>query len=208
MVRTNLQCLCAALLLVTLGSSRAEAQATRSDSLPDWQIDGAHSDISFRIRHFVSRVRGTFGQWSGTIVGDPADWSRGSVNVTIQAASIDTRNDRRDNDLRSANFFDVAKYPTVSFKSTRVVVQGDTLRITGELTMHGVTRPVVLAGSYLGSTPGSSPRIGFEARTTLNRIDFGVTWNRVLEGGGVMLGDDVEIEIAIEAIRPAPSTGS
>lgn len=190
---------CASALLIALGSIPAEAQAARTDSLPTWQIDGGHSDISFRIRHFMSRVRGTFNEWTGTITGDPADWSNGAVNVTIQAASIDTRHERRDADLRSENFFDVVKYPTITFQSTRVEVEGNSIRIVGNLSMHGVTKPVVLEGSFLGLMPGNRKRIGFEARTTINRTDYGVTWNRLVEGGGVMLGDEVEIEIAVEA---------
>ena len=202
-MRLGFSCLPVLALLAGLNAP-ATAQTDHRDSLPVWQIDPSHSDISFRIRHFVSRVRGTFNEWSGTIVGDPGNWTHGSVNVTIQAASIDTRQDRRDADLKSDNFFDVAKYPTITFKSTGVTVKGDSIRISGELSMHGVSKPVVLEGSYLGLEPGNRPRIGFEARTTINRLDYGVTWNRVVEGGGVMLGDDVEIEIAIEAYRPNP----
>lgn len=200
MVSVLFSTLCAASLLVSFDPNLTEAQAPGPDSLPVWQIDASHSDISFRIRHFMSRVRGTFTQWSGTITGDPADWSGGSVTVTIQAASIDTRQERRDADLRSDNFFDVAKYPTITFQSTKVEMQDSTIRISGDLTIRGVTRPVVLEGTYLGLMAGSRPRIGFDARTTINRVDYGVTWNRVVEGGGVMLGDDVEIEIGIEAL--------
>jgi polyisoprenoid-binding protein YceI len=206
-MRSSFSCLFAVALLVG-PTTAATAQTSISDSLPVWQIDPGHSDISFRIRHFMSRVRGTFNEWSGSISGDPANWTRGSVSVTIQAASIDTRLERRDADLRSDNFFDVVRYPTITFKSTGVVIRGDSIRITGDLTIRGVTKPVLLQGTYLGLTPGGRPRIGFEARTTINRIDYGVTWNRVVEGGGVMLGDDVEIEIAVEAYRPNPSTGS
>lgn len=204
----SLFCRLFAVALLVASTSAATAQTSRTDSLPVWQIDPGHSDISFRIRHFMSRVRGTFNEWSGSITGDPANWTRGSVTVTILAASIDTRLDRRDADLRSDNFFDVAKYPTITFKSTGVAISGDSIRITGDLTIRGVTKAVVLQGTYLGLTPGNRPRIGFEARTTIDRTDYGVTWNRIVEGGGVMLGDDVEIEIAIEAYRPNPSTGS
>ncbi len=163
----------------------------------------ANSDISFRIRHFVSRVRGTFHVWSGTIRSDSADWRDGSVDVTIQASSIDTQNDRRDADLKSEDFFEVTRFPTINIRSNSVAVEGTTLRITGDLTIHGVTRRVVLEGSYDGTTsnPQGKPRAGFEVRATINRTEYGVTWNRVVEGGGVMLGDDVEIEISVEAVR-------
>jgi polyisoprenoid-binding protein YceI len=172
-----------------------------------WRIDAGHSDLSFSIRHFVSRVRGTFGKWAGTIIVDTMDVTKGSVDVTIQATSIDTQNENRDNDLRSANFFEVEKYPTITFRSTKVEGRKDDLTVTGDLTIRGVTKPVVLKGRYLGVTAPDqrgTRRMGFEASTTINRLDYGVTWNRAVEGGGVMLGDDVRIDIAIEAMKAAP----
>ena len=197
-------------LALTLVVLPLQAGATPSAPVHDttqtvWQIDAGHSDISFRIRHFMSRVRGTFKQWEGTITGDSTNWATASVNVTIQTASIDTGHERRDNDLRSDNFFDAANHPTITFKSTRVEVDGAELRITGDFTMRGVTRPVVLTGQFLGSSASSQgrTRVGFEATTKVDRTAYGVTWNRALEGGGVMLGDEVEIELAVEAIgRP------
>ena len=174
-----------------------------ADTVAAYRIDVGHSDISFRIRHLMSRTRGTFNEWAGTITADPADWSSGKVEVTIQAASIDTRHERRDADLRSDNFLDVETFPTITFRSTRVEVTGTTLAITGDLTIRDVTRPVVLQGEFLGATGKGTPRerIGFEATTTINRLDYGVKWNRALEGGGVLLGDDLEISIGIEAVR-------
>ena len=172
-----------------------------------WRIDPSHSDLSFSIRHFVSRVRGTFGRWAGTIVIDTADITKGSVDVTIQATSIDTQNENRDNDLRSANFFEVEKFPTITFRSTKVEGSKDDLTVTGDLTIRGVTKPVVLKGRYLGVTAPDqrgTRRMGFEATTTINRLDYGVTWNRAVEGGGVMLGDDVRIDIMIEAMKSPP----
>jgi polyisoprenoid-binding protein YceI len=172
-----------------------------------WRIDAGHSDLSFSIRHFVSRVRGTFGRWAGTIVVDTTDVTRGSVDVTIQANSIDTQSENRDNDLRSANFFEVEKYPTITFRSTKVEGRKEDLTVTGDLTIRGVTKPVVLKGRYLGvTTPDQrgTRRIGFEASTVINRLDYDVTWNRAVEGGGVMLGDEVRIDIVIEAMKAAP----
>ena len=190
-------------------ASAAPAAAATSAAPIDpnaWRIDVGHSDLSFSIRHFVSRVRGSFGQWSGTIIVDTTDITRGSVDVTIQAASIDTQNENRDKDLRSANFFDVEKYPTITFRSTKVEGKRDDLTVTGDLTIHGVTKPVVLKGRYLGNTIDNrgGRRIGFEATTTLNRIDYGVTWNRMAEGGGAMLGDEVRIDIVVAGTKPAP----
>jgi polyisoprenoid-binding protein YceI len=172
-----------------------------------WRIDKSHSDISFRIRHLVSRVRGTFNDWSGTIVADPRNLAGGSVQVEIKTASIDTNNERRDTHLRSDDFFDAEKHPTITFRSTRVQTRGRRLTVTGNLTMNGITRPVVLTGEAAepAGVPGKR-RIGFEATTTINRKDFDVTWNRAAEGGGVVLGDEVEITINIEAVEQAASS--
>lgn len=170
-----------------------------------WQIDVTHSELSFRIRHLVSRVNGTFGEWKGTIVADPASLAGGRVNVEIQTASIDTRNQRRDTHLRSDDFFDAANHPTITFQSTRVQAQrGGALKIYGNLTIRGITRPVVLDGRMLqvAGTPGRR-RIGFEASTKINRMDYNVSWNRAAEGGGLTLGDDVDITIAVEAQEQA-----
>lgn len=184
------------LLLAALTQAPAPAQ----DSLPAWRVDLSHSEISFRIRHLMSRVRGTFRQWQATVHADPADWTGGRVEVTVDPASIFTDNERRDADLRSENFFAVARFPTATFVSRRVESTPDGLRIHGDLTIRGITRPVILATTFLGRTPDGS-RVGFEATTTINRLDFDVAWNRAAEGGGLLLGDDVEITITLEAVR-------
>lgn len=172
-----------------------------------WRIDTSHSELTFRIRHLVSRVSGSFGQWSGTLVADPARLAGGSVQVDIQTASIDTNNERRDTHLRSDEFFDAPNHPVITFRSTRVTVSGRNLRIAGNLTMRGVTRPVVLTGRMVQVTgaPGRR-RMGFEATTTINRVDYGVTWNRAAEGGGVTLGDEVTINMAVSAVEQAPGS--
>ncbi|HEX2206831.1 MAG TPA: YceI family protein [Longimicrobium sp.] len=165
-----------------------------------------HSELTFRIRHLVSRVNGTFNTWSGTIVADPANLGGGSVSVDIQTASIDTNNERRDTHLRSADFFDAENHPAITFRSTRVVARGNELQVHGNLTIRGVTRPVVLEGRMLevGGAPGRR-RIGFEAETRINRMDYGVSWNRAAEGGGAVLGDEVTISIAIAAVEQPAS---
>jgi len=191
------------LSLVIAAPASLAAQATAA--LPAWTIDVAHSEVTFRIRHFMSRVSGTFTDWSGTIRADPARWAEGSVSATINVGSVDTRQEKRDADLRSARFFNADSFPTISFVSRSVAQKGDSLTITGDLTIRGVTKPVVLKGAVLGVMPGERPRAGFEVTTTLNRLDYGVAWNRVLEGGGTMLGDDVEIRINIEALRQPAS---
>ncbi len=171
-----------------------------------YRIDVSHSRVIFKIRHFVSKVEGRFDKWSGTIVTDPNDFSTGSVEVNIEAASINTNNEGRDRDLRSGNFFLVDSFPAITFKSTRIEVAGTAIKVIGNLTMRGVTRPVVLAGEYLGREGAIGPgeRIGFDVSTTIDRTDWGVKWNRIAEGGGVMLGDDVTIEITVAGVRPRP----
>lgn len=182
--------------LMLLASLAAPAQAQT------WKIDTSHSDISFRIRHLVGRVTGQFTRWSGTISGDPAKWANGSVDVSIDVASIDTRNEKRDADLKSEKFFDVAKFPAITFRSSKVEAKGNKLRVTGDFTMHGVTRPVVLEGEYTGSTgSGEQQKLGFTFTTVLNRLDWGVTYNRAVEAGGMLLGDEVTVEINVEAVK-------
>jgi polyisoprenoid-binding protein YceI len=179
------------------------AQADTNEAALEWRIDPAQSELTFKIRHLVTRVTGTFTEWQGSIHGDPADWASGSVRVQIQASSIDTENPRRDADLRSSDFFDAEKYPELSFTSNAVEVDGERITIHGDLTIKGITRPVTLSGSYLGITAGTDGRVrvGFEASTTINRLDYGVSWNTAVEGGGMLLGDEVFIEMTIAAIR-------
>ena len=167
-----------------------------------WNIDKTHSNVSFQIRHFVSKVRGSFTDFKGTITADPDAWQSGQIDVQINATSITTNNDRRDADLRSSNFFAVDSFPTISFKSIRIERTGDDAKIHGTLTMRGVTKNIVLDGHFNGIQKSSqADRVGFDATTTVNRMDYGVKWNRAAEGGGVMLGDDVKIEINVEAVR-------
>ena len=174
-----------------------------------FRIDPAHSQVSFTIRHFFSRVPGRFNDFAGAIQLDEKDLASSSVQVTIQAASIFTNNERRDKDLRSSNFFAVDSFPTLGFKSTKVAPgEGGKLTIEGNLTMRGVTRPVTLQGTFLGAGPvnveggyNAGYRAGFEATTTIDRKDFNIVWNKTLDQGGTMLGDDVAITIGIEAVR-------
>ena len=169
-----------------------------------WKIDPTHSELSFTIRHMVSKVRGQFDVWSGTIIADPADWSTASVEIVAQTSSIDTNNERRDADLRSGNHFDADANPTVTFRSTKITrFAGDSVTVAGNLTVHGITRPVMLRGRLAGMTgPPGKRRVGFEAETTINRKDYNMTWNRIVEGSS-MLGDEVRIEIDIAAVEQA-----
>src|SRR6266446_5778054 len=174
-----------------------------------WQIDPNHSAAQFAVRHLaISTVRGAFTKVSGTVQMDDKDISKSSVEVTIDAASVDTRVADRDKDLRSDHFFDTAKYPTLTFKSTRVEqVAPGMLKVTGDLTIHGTTKQVVL--DVEGPTvpvkdPWGNVRAAVTATTKVNRQDFGVKWNATLDNGGVVVGDDVNITIDAEMIRQAP----
>ena len=181
----------------TASGPAAAAVAAPAPARATWSIDVAHSELTFRVRHLVSRANGTFRKWSGVINADPGRWNEGSVDVTIDAATIDTRHERRDNHLRSQDFFDVANHPTIAFRSTSVDVAGTRLTLTGNLTIRGITRPVVLEGELLGA---QGNRAGFSASAKVNRLDYGLKWNRAMEGGGLVLGDDVEISIVVAAV--------
>lgn len=175
-------------------------------------FDKAHSTVGFRIRHTVSRVDGRFRDYDGTITIDRANPSASKVDLTIKAASIDTGNENRDNDLRSANFFDVEKFPTITFHSVKVESKGtDAYDVTGDLTMHGVTKSVHLPVKFNGfAKMGKTEKAGFEVTSSLNRKEYGITWNRTLDQGGLLLGEDVELNIEVEANRKeseAPKSG-
>jgi polyisoprenoid-binding protein YceI len=186
---------------VTGDSVKGETKAPAT--LSTWKIDQSHSELTFSIRHLVSRVRGNFTQWEGTILANPDDWSTASVEVTIQTASINTNNERRDAHLRTGDFFEAEKHPTITFKSTKIERNGDSITVHGNLTMRGVTKPVVLKGVHNGATKTKEGklRVGFEASTTINRLDYGVKWNRAAEAGGMMLGDEVKIDLNIAAVQ-------
>ena len=167
-----------------------------------YEIDPVHSELTFRIRHLTGRVFGTFNEWGGTVTTNPADLSQTHVNVTVQTASINTLNEQRDAHLRTDDFFDVENHPTMTFTSNRVVVNGNSIALEGDLTIRGTTKPVVLMGEYLGQGPDpwGGERIAFVASTKIDRQDFGVHFNQMVEGVG-MIGDEVEISIAIEAVK-------
>jgi polyisoprenoid-binding protein YceI len=190
-------------IALALASAPLFAQATTT-----WQVDTAHTSAQFAVTHLmVSTVRGQFNKTTGTAVWDGKDFSSASVDVVIDAASIDTREPRRDDHLKSADFFDVAKYPTVTFKSTKIEAAGPgKLKMTGDLTMHGVTKQVVfdVSGPSAPLKEQNGTRVGASATTKISRKDFGLTWNRALEAGGVTVSDEVAITIDVEFVnRPA-----
>jgi len=154
----------------------------------------------------ISNVQGEFGKVTGTVNWDEAEVTKSTVEATIDATTINTREPKRDGHLKSPDFFDVAKYPTITFKSTSVKKVGaDRLAIKGELTMHGVTKPVTLDATYTNEVkdPGGNTRRGASARTKLNRKDFGLKWNQTVEGGGVLVGDEVDIALDLELVKKA-----
>ena len=181
---------------------------TAHNDLATWGVDLVHSSVGFTVRHLVvSKVHGKFTKWSGTILMDEHDLARTQVDVQIESASVDTGVEQRDNHLRSADFFDAEKFPALQFKSTKVEKGKDgDLRLLGNLTLHGVTRPVALDVEYAGTQkdPWGGMRAGFSARTSLDRKDFGLTYNQLLETGGVVVGEKVDIDIEIEAVKQAP----
>jgi polyisoprenoid-binding protein YceI len=192
-------------VLATLAVSAGFAGATAAAAAPaTYTVDPAHSEVSFQIRHLVTKVRGTFGQFEGTVVKEDADPAASSVEFTVQVASIDTGIDDRDNHLRSADFFDVAKYPTITFKSSKVERVSDTeYKVTGALAIHGVTKEVTLPVTFDGELkdPWGNTKGGFSTATRLNRKDFGINWNKALDTGGVLLGDEVDVQINLEVLK-------
>ena len=176
-----------------------------TDLTGTYTLDPTHTRIGFVARHaMVTKVRGSFNEFEGTAVIDGADPANSSVRVTIDAASIDTRNAQRDEHLRSNDFFAMDEYPEITFKSTSVEQIGDAeYRVTGDLTLKGVTKPVTVDFDYTGAAvdPFGNQRIGLEGTTTINRKDWGVTWNAPLETGGVLVSEKVTLEFEVSAVR-------
>ena len=175
-----------------------------------YAIDPSHSRIGFSARHaMVTKVRGSFNEFDGSGYFDAEDPSRSSLSLTIQAASIDTRNADRDAHLRSNDFFAMEQYPEIRFVSTAVeVVSDDELRVTGDLTIKDVTKPVTVDFEYTGSAvdPFGNHRIGLEGKTVVNRKEWGVNWNAALEAGGVLVSEKVTLEFEVSAIRASDAS--
>lgn len=192
----------AAVLFSTLAlSASAPLDADR------YALDASHTHIGFSVRHLgVSNVKGKFNKFEGEIILDESDITKSAVRVTIDAASIDTNNDRRDNDLRSENFFEVAKFPTAAFVSTRVEKKGAELQVTGDLTIRDVTREVVIPFTLSGplKSANGQKRLGAEGSLVINRFDYGLKWNRMTEAVAVV-APEVRIELSVEAATPRPA---
>lgn len=170
-----------------------------------WAVDASHSSIDFSIRHMmIAKVKGTFHKFEADIDADPNDLTTADVFFRVDLSSIDTRNEDRDNHLRSADFFDVEKNPYMTFKSTSFTKTGEgEYKVTGDLSLHGVTREetftVVFEGA--GKDPWGNEKVGFSAQGTIKRSDYGLTWNAALETGGVLIGDEIKVSVEIEAAK-------
>jgi polyisoprenoid-binding protein YceI len=197
--------LLAAALLLPGAPARAQSKAAGP---MEFQIDPVHSAFQFKVRHIISMVPGQFRKVSGTISYDAAAPASLQAQVTIDAASLDTGNQKRDDHLRSADFFEVEKYPTIEFRSTKAEAVGEgKLRLTGDLTMKGITKPVTLDLTVLGVAPGfgGTTLLALEGQGKLNRKDFNILWNRTLDDGNTVIGDEVQLLIQIEAGHAPPA---
>jgi polyisoprenoid-binding protein YceI len=192
------------ILLLSLLSMSTALAAERYD------IDTAHSFVTFTIDHLgLSKAKGSFRDVSGAITYDAKDISKSAVEVSIKTASINTNNEARDKHLRSADFFDAEKYPEMTFKSRRVEKRGSDYVATGDLTIHGVTKEVSMPFKLNGPVKDMSGamRLGVEAILKINRQDFGITWSKTLDTGGLLVGNEVSIDISVEAVIPKPKAG-
>ncbi len=168
-----------------------------------YAIDATHSSVEFVVRHMmITKVRGRFGAVSGSIALAPGSSVPTAIAAVIDASSVDTREAQRDGHLRSADFFDVERFPQLTYKSTRIEGDGESFRVYGDLTLHGVTREVVLDGEFegRGSDPWGGQRVSFSAQTKINRKDFGLSWNQALETGGMLVSEEVRIELNVQAV--------
>ncbi len=169
-----------------------------------YQIDPVHTRLGFTVRHLtINNVEGRFMDFSGVIQYDGQDITKSSVNVAIKTTSVNTENNMRDNDLRSANFFDVAQYPTITFQSSGVEKQGNGYVLDGTLTMHGVSKPVQIPFTILGQVkdPWGNTRLGLEGSLTINRQDYGINYSKTIDNGGLVVGNEVKIQMNVEAVK-------
>jgi len=171
-----------------------------------WKLDPSHTIVEFSAKHLmITTVKGRITDVEGTIQADEKDFRKSSVEATLNAASIDTRTEQRDNHLRSADFLHVENFPTIKFRSTRIEGDRNEFKLTGDLTIKDVTKPITLEVSFEGQTkdPWGGERVGFSAKGKLDRRDFGLTWNQLLETGGAVVGNEIKIAIEVEAVKAA-----
>ena len=168
----------------------------------EYEIDASHSSVGFKVRHLISKTAGEFKNYSGKFTFDEKKPEASSVQFVIKVDSINTNDQKRDDHLKSADFFDVSKHPEITFNSTKVVKSGkDKFKVTGDFAMHGVTKPVTFEVEYTGTAtdPWGNTKSGFTANAKINRKDWGIVWNKAMDNGGLVVGDDVEIALLIEA---------
>jgi len=185
---------------MTATAQTAPAPGTKTT----WKLDPSHTTVEFSAKHLmISTVKGRITDIEGTIHVDENDLKNSSVEATLKAASLDTRTDQRDQHLRSADFLDIEKYPEIRFRSTRIQGDQQSLKLTGDLTIRDITRPITLDVEFEGRTrdPWGGERVGFSANGKIDRRDFGLTWNLALEAGGVVVGNDIKISLEVEAIK-------
>jgi polyisoprenoid-binding protein YceI len=182
-------------------------EALSTASQPRWTLDASHSSVTFSVRHMmISNVRGEFQKLSGDVSYDPKNPEAAQLAVRIEVASINTREEKRDAHLRSADFFDAEKHPTITFVSRRVRRHGDGLEVVGDLTIRGTTREVTLTVDEVTpehTDPWGGRRVGATARTKIRRSEFGMTWNAALEAGGVLVGDEISIHVEVQLVKQA-----
>ena len=179
---------------------------TLANATGTWVIDASHTSLAFSARHaMVAKVRGSFGDYSGSFTIDGDNLAASSAELTIQTASIDTKSPDRDGHLKSADFLDVENFPTITFVSTAVKANGNDVVVTGDLTIHGVTTSVDVAYEFVGISqdPWGNTKIGFEGSAKISRKEFGLTWNAALETGGVLVGDEIKLNLDVEANKQA-----
>ncbi len=196
------------LLLLVMGSSNVLVLAVETKT---YKIDGSHSNVGFTARHMISKVNGEFAEFDGKFSFNAEDLSASRLTATVQAASISTRDQKRDDHLRSEDFFGVKKFPTLHFVSKQLVeVSPKKYKMIGDLTMRGVTKLVTFDVEYLGEVddPWGGHRAGFMAKTKVNRKEFGIIWNKTLDNGGLLVGDEVEISVNVEGLEDKASKAS
>jgi polyisoprenoid-binding protein YceI len=208
MIARTARMMAGAMLFGLLAAPSAKAQTVSDAALAQtpaetkWVVDMVHSQVDFRVRHLVGRVRGTFARWYAVLTTKDGDWKLGTVNVAVQTASLNTGNEYRDADLRSDRFFGVERFPKMSFQGAGFAATDSTVDVSGILTIKGRSRPVVLSGAYRGIAKDSEghERIAFEVTGVVDRRDFGISYNETVAGAD-LIGNEVEITVAIEAVR-------
>jgi polyisoprenoid-binding protein YceI len=188
-------------------AERAAVRKMQPMTATKWNFDLAHSSVNFHVRHMmIAKVHGQFTKWGGSLELDEADLTKSKIDVSIETGSVDTKDEKRDGHLRSADFFDAEQFPAMTFKSTAIKrVSDETYEVTGDLSLRGTTKPVTLEVEFngKGKDPWGGTRAGFSAKGTINRKEFGLNWNAALEAGGVLVGEKVAINLEIQAVQAA-----